>query len=549
MADHTVTQLNKVPDKQTVAYLNVLGTKLLPPQPAVTPVNFALKQGTQENVEVPAGTQVSTESKIIFETERQFTATVSQLKAVVTVDRAVDQVYDHLVELSSALKETTFFASPAMQEHALYLGDDNLFNLRRGAGRRERTEGQFAMVEITVEHADPSQNVSLGTNVKWSYSCQDTSDAESDWVDFVVTPGTIVNGKETITLTKKNRKPTAKKSAGDIVTFWIRAKVDPSLPAALPKLKSLKAKVVNSIHPDLAFYNDVPINLAAAAFYPFGSQPNTSDVFYIGSQEGFSKKGSKVQIQFALATAGVPGSLIDASKNKSNILAISWEYWDGKSWSHLQVAESQIADDQFASNPSTVTFTCPADMSLTKVNNKENYWIRARIARRQLPIHNPDRHNASDNRDSPSVSDVKITNTTNPQAVTCKSKNNLQFQDWTDPTAPFQPVTPVEEPKQTLYLGFDSPLGEGSISIFFALRKQEYFDDKKPRITWSYLRKTPGEEWVPIQVEDSTDNLTQSGAIEFLAPKDISAEEKFGRVMSGFAVKSVENPSDPWDRP
>ena len=308
MADHTVTQFNKVPDKQTVAYLNVLGTKLLPPQPALTPVNFALKQGTQENVEVPAGTQVSTDSKIIFETERPFTATVSQLEAVVSVDRAVDQVYDHLIELGSAPKETTFFASPAMQEHALYLGDDNLFNLRKGAGRRERSEGQFAKVELNVEYADPTQNVSLCTNVKWSYSFQDTSDAQSDWVDFVVTPGTIVNGKETITLTKKNPKPTAKKSVGGTATFWIRAKVDPALPSALPKLKLLKAKVVNSIHPDLAFYNDVPINLAAD-FYPFGSQPNTSDIFYIGSQEGFSKKGSKVQIPFALATAGVPGSL------------------------------------------------------------------------------------------------------------------------------------------------------------------------------------------------------------------------------------------------
>ena len=181
-------------------------------------------------------------------------------------------------------------------------------------------------------------------------------------------------------------------------------------------------------------------------------------------------------------------------------------------------------------------------MSLTKVNNKENYWIRARIAGGNYRSITLTDTTPQITETPPSVSDVKITNTTNPQAVTCKAKNNLQFQDWTDPTAPFQPFTPVEEPKQTLYLGFDSPLGEGTISIFFALRKQEYLDDKKPRITWSYLRKTPGEEWVPIQVEDSTDNLTQSGAIEFLAPKDISAEEKFGRVMYWVRGEVVENP-------
>ena len=67
-------------------------------------------------------------------------------------------------------------------------------------------------------------------------------------------------------------------------------------------------------------------------------------------------------------------------------------------------------------------------------------------------------------------------------------------------------------------------------------------DDKKPRLTWSYLRKTPGDEWVPIQVEDSTDNLTQSGAVEFLAPEDIAAEEKFGRVMYWVRGEVVENP-------
>ncbi len=550
MADHTITQLNQVPDKQTVAYLNVLGTKLLPPQSARTPINFILSKGAQENVDVPAGTQVSTETKIMFETERPFTATVSQLKALVSVDRSTDQVYDHLTELNSDTKQTTFFVSPAMQEHALYLGDDSLFNLKKGASRRLKhgarrrnpPETQSAQIQLLVEYADPNPKASLANNVKWSYSFQDTQDAETDWIDFTTaTPAPAGNGKETITLTKGNSTASAKKRVGETETFWIRAKVDPALPSALPTLKSLEAKVINVTRPDLAFYNDVPIYLAQD-FYPFGMQPNASDVFYIGSQEAFSKINTRVEICFSVETAGVPGVITDAAGAKGDSpLLVSWEYWDGKTWSNLKGVKC-LFDEKI--NPNTnypqVIFTCPSDMTSTKVNNKENFWIRARIASgnyRSITLGSkPEIKDAP-----PQIYDIIIKNQMSAQTVTCSAKNNLQLQNWTDTAAPFQPFLPVQEANQTLYLGFDTPLGEGTISVFFALRKQEYLDDKKPRIVWSYLRKTPAEEWVPIEVEDSTDNLTQSGAIEFLAPSDIGAEEKFGQTMYWIRGEVVEN--------
>ena len=556
MADHTVTQLNKVPDKQLVAYLNVLGTKLLPPQPARTPINFILAQGTQENVDVPAGTQVSTDSKIIFETERPITATTAQLKAIITVDQKADEVYDNMGELDSAEKQTTLFASPAMQEHALYLGDDSLFNLKKGAGRRERKPSmrQLAKIEFTVEYADANQKGSLTSNVKWSYSYQDTQDAKVDWIDFTdVAVQSTDAASETITLTKTNSTPTAMKNVNGAVTFWIRAKVDPSLPKTLPALKSLSATLSNEIHPDAAFYNDVPINLAEN-FYPFGAQPNTADVFYISSREGFSKKNAKVQIQFDLQTSGVPGVLTDSSGSHSSPLQISWEYWDGKTWSNLKGID-YIFKDKTNPNANTpqVTFICPADIAETKVNNKENYWIRARIASgnyRSITVTDK----PVINEQPPFTRDIKIQNLVNPhvvacqaknvnqQVVTCQAKNNLQYQNWDNPSVAFQPFVPVEEPNQTLYMGFDSPLGKGTISVFFALRKQEYLDDKKPRIVWSYLRMTPKEEWVPIEVEDSTGNLTQSGAIEFLAPSDIGAKEKFGQTLYWIRGEVVENP-------
>jgi hypothetical protein len=127
--------------------------------------------------------------------------------------------------------------------------------------------------------------------------------------------------------------------------------------------------------PDMAFYNDVPLDLTPSdsqelktPFYPFGKVPRLYDTFHIGSQEAFSKKTLKVDIEFNLLQCGEPGT---------NGITLSWEYWNGKGWNVIK--DLKDGTNNFTESGKTVEFTCPNDINPAQVNGQENYWIRVRV--------------------------------------------------------------------------------------------------------------------------------------------------------------------------
>src|SRR3954465_2413784 len=72
-----VERLNRVPEKNFLAFLDLLGASPLPPQPARAPLTFTLSEGSAVDTVVPAGTQVAAApaegetGPAIFETERE----------------------------------------------------------------------------------------------------------------------------------------------------------------------------------------------------------------------------------------------------------------------------------------------------------------------------------------------------------------------------------------------------------------------------------------------------------------------------------------------
>jgi hypothetical protein len=75
-AEIVIEAVNRAPEKNLLAYLNLLGASLRPPQPARAPLAFSLAAGAAETVVVPARTQVAGPpspaggAPVIFETER-----------------------------------------------------------------------------------------------------------------------------------------------------------------------------------------------------------------------------------------------------------------------------------------------------------------------------------------------------------------------------------------------------------------------------------------------------------------------------------------------
>ncbi|GGN04564.1 putative baseplate assembly protein [Streptomyces fuscichromogenes] len=85
MADQIVYRLNRVPEKNHLAFLDLVGITLFPPSAARTDVTFWLSAAQEEPVPVPVGTEVATrrtetQEAVVFATERELTIVPSELR-------------------------------------------------------------------------------------------------------------------------------------------------------------------------------------------------------------------------------------------------------------------------------------------------------------------------------------------------------------------------------------------------------------------------------------------------------------------------------------
>ena len=88
MADQIVYRLNRVPEKNHLAFLDLIGITRFPPSAARTDVTFWLSAPQQEPVQLPVGTEVATartesEQAVVFATERDLTVVPCELRYLV----------------------------------------------------------------------------------------------------------------------------------------------------------------------------------------------------------------------------------------------------------------------------------------------------------------------------------------------------------------------------------------------------------------------------------------------------------------------------------
>ncbi len=100
-----IDRLNKAPEKNLLAFLDLLGVSNLPQQGAMAPLTFYLSAGSAVHVVVPAGTQVAgqplkgEQQPVIFETERELVVVAAKLESLITKDGGRDEYADlsHIV--------------------------------------------------------------------------------------------------------------------------------------------------------------------------------------------------------------------------------------------------------------------------------------------------------------------------------------------------------------------------------------------------------------------------------------------------------------------
>ncbi len=511
MCEDIVSRLNRAPEKNFAAFLDMLGIRLMPPRPSRVPLTFYLAEGLRENVFIPPSTQVATaETKeheaLTFETARSFTATRASPVEIFSVDPKQDAIYSHLQELGER-GSFRFFEGENLQEHVLYLGHGDLFKV-----------DQSSSIVLSFNFLDP---IGLGDlrGWKWFYW---TGEGKTEFV-IDEDPEIKEDGHEEV---------------GGRECIWIGCKISHASAPSLPVVEGIRISNIvrdesDPLKPDLGFYNFVPLDLSKD-FFPFGRQPRLLDAFYFASKEAFSKKGTEILITFDGTIEGDPNYPI-------NDPVLSWEYWNGSSWRSLGLKDVLAEDHCIKFDPATfkgcVKFNCPDDLQEIEVGGERNFWIRVRLIDgdhgRELFVKNSDHETwiVSPKFRPPKVAvssaaGVEISyrlaseDDGGEDLQCCLTYNNLEYRDVTDDNrrrTGFAPYVPLSDEDPTVYLGFDSPFGHGDINVFISVAEDDLPSlDLGHRIAWHYWSVAPG-------LEEVTESETRKSELVLLSAEGIRA--------------------------
>ncbi|MEU4930035.1 putative baseplate assembly protein [Streptomyces yokosukanensis] len=124
IVDQLLYRLNRVPDKNYTAFLDLLGIQLFPPAAAGAEVDFWLSAPQPDAVTLPAGTEVTTadseaEEPVVFATTDELRIVPSELGRLVTAPRSGDQT-DRTRELAEGRDVRCFQAAPEPGDALLF---------------------------------------------------------------------------------------------------------------------------------------------------------------------------------------------------------------------------------------------------------------------------------------------------------------------------------------------------------------------------------------------------------------------------------------------
>jgi uncharacterized phage protein gp47/JayE len=430
-----IQRLNQAPEKNKLAFLDLLGLDLVPAQAARAPIVFQLIEQAPES-RAPAGTQVAAppppehSDQIVFETERATGITAAKLVEVFSLWPGRDQYIDHSASYTAG-EPFQLFQPLQLQNtpHAIYLAHDTLLAL---AGK--------ARLDVECEITQPSTEA---LDILWVYwdgkvwrgfkamkpACQEIDEKKLDSTDGLTHSGSF--------RLETDCAETAKTTVNGINAFWIRGWLTEPLPPdpsqALPEVESVRlssvieqplelvepaqgeVEVANGFLPDQAFTDGTKVDLTKP-FYPLGLQPQPGVALYFSWEEAFSKPGARltifpkrtatpqdvfdvgpkppVVITVAAAEppapdAAAPPAAAAAQEPVKEILrhTLSWEYWNGREWRRLSdlATYSNPSDPDatspldFSSESRVIELTVPDDLERIKVNDQEGLWMRVRL--------------------------------------------------------------------------------------------------------------------------------------------------------------------------
>ncbi len=512
MTEMVLYRLNRVPNKNYIKFLELMGVRLKAPQPSRAWVTFNITSRAKEEdlPLIPAGARVSTgetEGKpILFETVDSLNLTSTHIMKVFS--KYKDEFADYTHHLKEGIKGVPIFFGEKNVPHVLYLGDSTLGNI-----------GKDTLLKINVTVFTKSIS---GLNVEWE--CWDGK----DWNIIIPIEDNTIGFRESGNMIFESLPILEEKEINGTSSFWLRVRLIGG--ESLPKLSSVKKALAlrpdYGLIPDRCYLSTETIQFLqidfTREFYPFGKEPKQNDVLYLGSRL-FSKKDTKILINITMSELYTPPG-IEVTKE----LEVFWEYYaENGRWELLGKttptgvikSEKDFSDEAEAFTHSGVlSFKCPEDISLFLIQGEENFWIRARIEKGNY---------GKEKINPPIIKSLLMNFEEAPQNFEhYRSYNYLSYKDLLPLVKDQKPIEPFEilhEDDPTFYLAFDSPFSNELHRIYFRLAEEK--EAGLSKISWEYFTK---EGWEELKLhKDGTQAFSQNGAIEFIFPPDCLKTKKF----------------------
>lgn len=559
MFAETIQRLNRVAEKNKVAFFNGINAKLLPASPAAGYVTFGLAGEPATGVPVKAGTQLIADvddpeaGSQIFETVNDVYVTPARPEKIFGVSGRQDviaRIYDREEFLLNPEPFYLFdFSAQNIQEHVLYFGQKGALSIRNGAWVEI---GFYPHYQNRVSE-EVLQALLDEKTARWEYC------SAEGYLPF--DGSRVQDGK--LLFFKSERQPafTYAEQHG-VENYWIRCTVkniEPFRELWLDKIAI--SSQGTGILPDAVNAAGVDENIHEC--FPFGEKMYLYSDVYFASEEALSKKGAHIQFSFNLNFVRIPIDLDigDPAINWKLIMRRSdfkpdmeyditiedviWEYYNGQGWARLfprnEFREAFSTKSGTMGQYRVLDFTCPQDMEKVLVNSCESYFIRCRV----LKLNNL--YKTKGNFVTPFIEGPSFTYAYGEEAVEpdiLVAVNNLSEERYTagdmrDDTVFFRPFQHIAENKAALYLGLRIPPEEGPVKLLFSL--QDTIAEKPPRLVWEYYGR---QGWAPLNSVDETEQLRKTGIVTFMGGADFRKKTLWAEDLYWLRVVDVEGRYD-----
>lgn len=505
-------RLNRVPEKNYLAFLDLLGVSQLPPQPARVPLTFSLTPGSAVDGVVPPGTQVASpagaggKEAVIFETEEELVVTAAALASL----QVRDPTWDSYADLSHTLGSDFPDGVPMFQgtrwiNHVLYIGHAQLF-----AHARIRRLALDVTLATQAVLEDPR-------TLAW-----ERWDGEK-WAELVpsVDETQQLRGSGRVAFEHATAIPLGSFEAHQGQNRWIRCRLTtPITPTGLvvqgmvrasqlPVVSGLTLEVLieeRGLQAEAAFTGRVPVDVTKD-FYPFGEKPKLGETLYLASDVAFSEQDATVTLHVELTNpaSGEPAPTIPRTTTDGNPV-LRWENWNGRSWEELgtstlqgpQAPAGALFDDTTNALTASgkITFRLRERPQPAVVNGVRHCWIRVRI----LSGHYGEEARYVPDQEAPGGLKLMAATFGPPSIRSIGMDFDLlrtgvapeglwtrnDFTGERPPGLPFQPFRATADRVPTLYLGFELPAGRTA------------FPNRTLSILWQLFESRYGERTAPV---------------------------------------------------